>query len=362
MTATTTTQPDTTTVDNREFAAKLALVSRITGQLRITTGPDMTIAATDGTITMTATVNSSHTGDPAVFAADKTLAKRLGLLNPGPAHITVEDDTITIDSAATKYTIPRVGAAAIPEPSTASTVPVDTAFFDAARFVLTAVGTDKARPVLTGIYVEPELAGIRLTATDSYRLATATHHISVSTAAAVIPARLFTEAAKLAKATPGAPARFGVGEHTATVTVGDVTIHAQLIPGLYPAYRQLFQSHAEHHLTVETKQLLDVTRRVTISGDDPIRIAIDNSGGIHLAMHATDGATADEQLSADSDGGPVTVGLNSKYLQEAVKAFDETISIDIDEPVRPVTIRDDTGLYSGMPTSGRAYLLMPVRI
>ena len=68
-------------------------------------------------------------------------------------------------------TIPAHEYPQLPEPAESSVSLDAVAFADALRQVVAAASNDESRPILTGVLLAAEDDGLRLVATDSYRLA-----------------------------------------------------------------------------------------------------------------------------------------------------------------------------------------------
>ena len=107
---------------------------------------------------------------PARLAAD--IVRSLGA---GKVEVAVDDDEVSITGGRSQFSVrplslddyPRLADAG---DRTAVTLPA-AAFGEALRQVVRAASTDEARPILTGVLLTAEDDGLRLVATDSYRLA-----------------------------------------------------------------------------------------------------------------------------------------------------------------------------------------------
>jgi DNA polymerase-3 subunit beta len=122
------------------------------------------------------------------------------------------------------------------------------AFGDALRQVVRAASTDEARPILTGVLLTAENDGLRLVATDSYRLAVR----DLPGVSVLAPTRRCWSLGEHSQELP-ASARFRRRSHVrsasgdATFEVGTTRLTTRLIEGEFPNYRQLIpQSHPEH--------------------------------------------------------------------------------------------------------------------
>jgi DNA polymerase-3 subunit beta len=232
---------------------------------------------------------------------------------------------------------------------------------------------------LTGVLIAAETGGVRLVATDSYRLALRDIEGSdafVDSSQILVPARALAELQRLSglgistkegasssgggEAGEEAAATIGlsIGDHDVTFTAGDVKVSTRLLDGTYPDYRQLIPAEYPNRLHVGKDSLLDALRRVRLLVRDnttPVRLSM-RAGGVDLTVVSQEVGDASETVDADFDGTELTVAFNPTYLIDGVEAVtgDEVILETLDA-TKPATVR------AAEETSFR-YLLMPVRV
>src|SRR5207244_7386815 len=106
---------------------------------------------------------------PARLATDIVRA-----LEPGAVRLEIDGDDATISAGRSQFTVRTLPAEEfprLPEPAAEAVTLSAAAFADALRQVVPAASRDDARPILTGVLMAAEEGGLRLVATDSYRLA-----------------------------------------------------------------------------------------------------------------------------------------------------------------------------------------------
>jgi DNA polymerase-3 subunit beta len=232
------------------------------------------------------------------------------------------------------------------------------AFADALRQVVPAAGREDTRPILTGVLMAAEGTGVRLVATDSYRLA-----VRDLTGATVlgegqkvlVPSRALGELARLLGG--ATDVTLYLGEFEATFSVGHTRLTTRLIEGEFPNYRQLIPSSYPNRLTVAKEQLLDAVRRVKLLAREsaPVRIEL-KPGGLELTAATQDVGQAREELDAKYEGAEMVVAFNPDYLIAGVEAAtgDEVVLETLDA-LKPAILRSTE-------TADFLYLLMPVRV
>jgi DNA polymerase-3 subunit beta len=167
--------------------------------------------------------------------------------------------------------------------------------------------------------------GLRLVATDSYRLAVRDLHgvgVLAEGQRVLVPSRALNELMRLLSGS-SAQVSLRLGPHDATFTVGPVILTTRLIEGEFPNYRQLIPSGYPNRLIVGRESLLDAVRRVKLLARDattPVRIAL-RPTGIELTVITTDWGTATEDVDAKYEGAEMTVAFNPNYLIEGVEAI-----------------------------------------
>jgi DNA polymerase-3 subunit beta len=348
-------------------------------------GNHLAVVGTDLDLTIHAATEAIGITDGVSVAPAKLLADIVRSLEPGAVTIEAQGDKVEIGAARSRFslrTFPVDDFPTLPEPPQPATFLPAGGLAGALRQVVRAASSDDARPLLTGVLIAPEGNGVRLVATDSYRLAMRDIDGSdafVDSSQILVPARALSELQKLsvlgmtakdgASAPPtgdGAGAGAGgsptiglsIGDHDVTFTAGQVKVSTRLLDGTYPDYRQLIPAEYPNRLHVGKDSLLDALRRVRLLVRDnttPVRLSM-RPGGVDLTVVSQEVGDASETVDADFDGAELTIAFNPTYLIDGVEAVtgDEVVLETVDA-TKPATVR------AAEETSFR-YLLMPVRV
>lgn len=319
------------------------------------TGSDL-----DLTITANIDVAGSQPGVavlPAKLAADIVKAMPAGAVE---FEVEGEQARITADRAQfTLNTIPPQEFPKLNELTSESFAISATTLADALRQVVPAASNEDSRPILTGVLIAAEKGGLRLVATDSYRLAVRDlPDTSVLTEgqSVLVPSNALRELTRLVGDVEQVVIRFG--EREASFEVGDTVVTTRLIEGEFPRYENLIPASQPNKLTVNREELLEAVRRVRLvatASSTPVRLEMHNDR-VDLLVNELDRGQAHEQIDVELEGQELTVAFNPDYLIAGAEAAGtDEITIGTSDPMKPALIRstDDPHFL---------YLLMPVRV
>ena len=347
----------------RAVASRGGALPVLSGVRLEVSGDTLHVAGSDLDLTIQVQVAVAGEADgvgvlPARLAADIVRA-----LEPGAVMLDAGDDEAKITSGRSNFAVRLLPAAdfpRLPAPGAEDAVTLSASeFAEALRQVVRAASGDDARPILTGVLMTAEEGGLRLVATDSYRLAVRDlpgTSVLREGQKVLVPSKALTELQRLLSGADQVTLR--LGEHDVTFEVGNVRLTSRLIEGEFPNYRQLIPSSYPNRLIVEKEPLLDAVRRVKLLVRDattPVRIAL-RADGIELNVITTEVGQAVEDVDAKFEGAEMTVAFNPQYLIEGAEAVaGDEILLETIDALRPAVIR---------PTEGTEYLylLMPVRV
>ena len=232
-------------------------------------------------------------------------------------------------------------------------------FAAALHQVVSAASADDARPILTGVLLAAEEGGLRLVATDSYRLAVRDlpgTSVLAEGQSVLVPSRALRELERLLGTAEEITLR--LGEREATFEVDKVRLTTRLIEGEFPNYRGLIPASHPNRLTVNREALVEAVRRVKLLAREPntpVRLAM-SAEGLELVAITQDVGQAHEQLDGAYDGEDLTVAFNPDYLLAGIDVTPgDEIHLDTVDAQRPAVIRA-SGAQEFL------YLLMPVRV
>lgn len=322
-------------------------------QLQVT-GSDL-----DLTISVDVTVAGANDGQAVVRA--KLAGDIVKALEPGAVEFEVDGEQARISCGRSQFSLLVNSAEEFPQlaRTVGETVKLDASeFAEGLRQVVPAASADDSRPILTGVLLAGEGTGLRMVATDSYRLAV--RDLPGTSAlgegqSVLVPSRALQEVGRLLGRAD--ELQLELGEREASFITGGVRLTTRLIDGDFPNYRGLIPQSQPNRLTVDRGALIDALRRVKLLAHEttPVRLTMQD-GGLQLMAISQDVGQATEELDASYQGEPLTVAFNANYLMAGLEvAPGDEISIDTLDPAKQAVLRS-------LEHPDFLYLLMPVRV
>jgi len=325
------------------------------------TGDRLVVTGTDLELTIRLEVEVGGERDGAVVVPGRLMGDIVKALPAGAVSVELDDEEVSISAGRSQFSVRPLALDDYPaqaEPGAEAVTLSADAVADALRQVVRAASTDDARAVLTGVLLAAEDDGLRMVATDSYRLAVRDLPDSDVLAAGqkvLIPGRALTELQRIMGDDDQLTVR--LGEREVTFEAGTTRLTTRLIEGEFPNYRNLLPSSYPNLLTVGKAAMIEAIRRVKILAQDstPVRLTL---GGdtVQLTAITQDVGNAAEEIDASYDGAEMTVAFNPDYLAAGMDAIDsDDVTLATMDPMKPAVLR-------GVGRDDYLYLLMPVRV
>ena len=348
----------------RAVASRTGAMPVLSG-LRVSVGSGvLELVGTDLELTIRVRVPAESESEGSAVVPARLFSEIVRQLEGGTVTVELSDDDAHIEAGRFATTLRTLSTAEFPRlPETTETgVRVDAgAFAEALRQVVSAASRDDARPILTGVLLTASAGGLRLVATDSYRLALRDlEGVSVLAEGqkVLVAAKGLVEVQRLLSSADG-EIEVVLGEREVVFRVGTTEVTTRLIEGEFPNYQQLIPAGYPNRLTVARDSLQAAVNRVRLVGQSrdtaPIRIGM-TSEGLELSAIAQDVGEAHESVEAKYEGSELTVAFNSQFLLDGLDAAasDEVVLESID-PLKPAVLK-------ATDSPDFLYLLMPVRI
>jgi DNA polymerase-3 subunit beta len=224
-----------------------------------------------------------------------------------------------------------------------------------------AVSDNESRPIHTGALFETGGGMLTIVAVDGYRLALRCEPMekeNVPSFNFVVPGTALSELEKIATD----------GEGTVTITlgpkyilfsIGDTMLISRRLEGEFLNYKNSIPQSSKFKFKVAKDDMISAVERVSLIISDkmksPVRCVF-GDGQIKLYSTSALGKASDE-CDMQGDGDELEIGLNDKYLLEALRAAPaEEVVLEISSGVTPCVISpaEDSGNF--------LYMILPVRL
>lgn len=283
----------------------------------------------------------------------------------GGAQVEIESDEklmCHIKSDDTFFDIMGMAAGDFPEmPSVAEgdriSIPGQT-LCDMVKGTIFAVSQiEGSRPIYTGLNISVENGIIRFVAIDGYRLAIRKEETDIDkNVNFVVSGRAIGEVVKLAEEIEE-DVKIIIGGRLISFFIDGYIFTARLFDGEYVDYKKVLPEEFKQSILINKGEFINSVERVSLLISDafstPLRFLLDENEA--TLSCATSIGRAKENIRIELSGSPFEIGLNSRYLLDALRACDDgNIRIKFNGPNAAVTIipedeNDDSFIYLIMP-------------
>ena len=344
---------------NRAVGVKTALPI-LRGVLCQASGSKLRVTGSDTEVTVRTSVEVEVVEDGSFVVPGRLMTDAIRRMPEGAITIRSDDGEVELSGNGPRFTIRQLALEDYPdlaEPDVAGAVEVDgKSLVAAVAQVTVAASNDSARPILTGVLIEDGDRGLRMVATDSYRLAVRDLADTEVGGSGLVPARGLRE---LGRTVAADVIRVAVHDREVVFVSERGSLSIRLIDGNFPNYRQLLPQKYPNEVVLRKDQLLDAVGRASLVAEDhiPIRLKL-TEGGVHIAVSRRDVGGESELIAGDYRGeaAEVDIAFNSRYLSDGVSALEgDEVRVEVVDSFKPSVIRAEGH-------EDFLYLLMPVRV
>ncbi|MEO6534103.1 MAG: DNA polymerase III subunit beta [Pseudolysinimonas sp.] len=265
------------------------------------------------------------------LVSGRLLADIASRLPAAPVQFSTEDGKIAVSCGSARFTLlsmPVEEYPTLPEVAERTGVLPADDFAEAVSQVAVAASRDDVTPVITGVQLEVGDNSLSLVATDRYRVAVReidwdSGASSADGTTALIPAKTLSEIGK-------------TFAHSGTVAVSIVrsddreliafsadkkTVTSLLIKGNFPPVKRLFPEVVDNYAVVNTADLVEATRRVSLVLEREAALRFSFSiDGLTLEAAGSEQAQASETIEAHLHGDDTVVSLKPAFLLDGLGA------------------------------------------
>jgi DNA polymerase-3 subunit beta len=235
---------------------------------------------------------------------------------------------------------------------------------DMVKKTIFAASSDETRHVLNGVFWSAKKGALEMVATDGRRLSLVANKSAAKDKdfQVIVPTKILGELLRLlshyeVKAGSDEKMLVGVTENQIAFQYKDTTLLSRLVGGTFPHYEQVIPTKKDIIVTMDTKELLAVTRRASLC-------AVDRGGSVKFVLRkgelqvsaASQNQEFTEELPIDYSGDEFQVAFNPQFVMEALKHVDSAkVSLGLTTPTNPCLLEPvGEGEYR--------FVVMPMRI
>ena len=217
-----------------------------------------------------------------------------------------------------------------------------------------------SRPIYTGLNISVENGIIQFVAIDGYRLAIRKEKTSIEkNVNFVVSGKAISEVVKLAEERED-EIKIVIGKRLISFLIGEYVFIARLFDGEYVDYKKVLPENFKQSVKLNKSELVNSVERVSLLINDafstPLRFLLDEEEA--TLSCATSIGRAKETFKINLNGTPFEIGLNSRYLLDALKACDDgNITFKFNGSSAAVTIMPEDESSEDF-----LYLIMPLRL
>jgi DNA polymerase-3 subunit beta len=224
---------------------------------------------------------------------------------------------------------------------------------------LFSVCSDETRFHLNGVFFECDGKTARMVSTDGHRLSKVERAMPggpVLTAGVILPKKGVVEIKRALDAAAGT-CDLAIKTPYCFLRVGEVTLAVKLIESQFPPYEAVIPKGNDKVLEVSRPLLADALKRAQLMSSETrgVRLTV-GPNSLRVASDNPDLGEVKEEIEAQYDGTPLTVGVNPKYVLELLGQVDsDRVHVELCGELDPLLLRP-------VGDDGHLGVVMPMRI
>lgn len=356
---------------SRATASRATLAGGVPGLQLSLRGKQLEVTGSDPDLVIEARCEVAGESDGTVLVPTRLVTDIVRSFDSGAVSIVGGEDEVRFSAGRAEFVV-RVAAGAeitrLGAPEAGGIDLPSEVFAKGLRQVVRAALADDSRaPQLTAVQMKATEKGLRLVATDSYRLAFREFEgLSAleEDSQVLVPAKALAEVQRLAAAgreDGGDKIAFRHSDLDAVFELGEVRITTRLVRGQFPDVDRLVPPSYSYQLKVKREDFAAALRRVRLLVRDskdittPVRLSF-KEGGVELQVLTPESGRAVEAIEGDFSGEELMIAFNPTYLLDGVEALkSDVLVIEVNDPGKPALVR-------GEEEDEYRYLLMPVKV
>ncbi len=222
-----------------------------------------------------------------------------------------------------------------------------------------AVAVTDSKPALMGCKFEIENNVLNIVASDGVRLALREENIEQNDDISfIIPLKTVEELIHILADSDDKRVEMCIDKNQISFSVDDYVMISRLIDGEFVKHKNHINVAYTNYAEINVRDILEMLDRTMLILNDknktPIRCTLEE--GVLYMSCSTSLGTIDDRMPVKYDGESITVGINAKYMMDAIKACDT-------DCVKLVIMKANTPIFV-KPMDGNSFthLVMPMHL
>jgi len=222
-----------------------------------------------------------------------------------------------------------------------------------------SASTDEFNRIITGVLLEIKEGSMKMVGVDPYRIATYKIDVeNTDNVRVIIPAKLIMEVAKFIDDDGDSKMSFEIVDNKVIMKFDNNKVIINTYSGKFIDYERILNKEGNINIRVKRNDLLRSTERASllasVQNNNLIRFSI-GKDMIYITSLNEEG-NIEEKVEIINDGEELNIGINSRYLKDALSVIDdEEISINFKDSISPAIIKPLKG-------DKYTYLILPIRM
>ncbi|MFA6528903.1 MAG: DNA polymerase III subunit beta [Candidatus Gracilibacteria bacterium] len=313
-------------------------------------GKKLSLSATNLEIAIKTTMDAEVFNEGSITIPAKILIGYIGLLKDGDVELKIEDGmSLSIKASHSETKIKGITPEEfplLPKIEASSTFEISSEDLkDAISQVAFAASFNMVRPVLTGVLFRFVKDGLKMVATDSYRLSerflkfpsTIKEDIDC-----IVPAKTVIELGKIISSLKGS-IEINISSNQVLFKAGDTILISRLIEGRFPDYEKHMPKEAKTKCEVNSQDLIVAVKKVSlfvVETNNNIKLSITNDGKLILNTEETQVGEGRADVDVKVSGENNKIALNAQYILDALLNIqDDNVLLEVVDKTNPVSIK-----------------------
>ena len=321
-------------------------------------GDSLTIACTDTDQIITCEIPAQGITNGVSVPRARLFSEIVRSMSDGAIEVEVSGEDVVVRGGRSNFNVPTYNAGdftVLPAAGAADASTNAEEFATALNQVVrAAINPDSPRnrvvgnPVYQGVEIRHDQDGIRMFATDGYRLATKLlPHSSILGVGehVIVPGRALNELSRILAFTKEKELKVRWAEPIITFKSGNVTLTTRTITGEFQNFHRFFSTDYANELMISREVILEALRRakVLLPGQTGLRVHF-SATGVRIQASDRELGHSEEDLDADYNGREMSVGFDKDLLIDAIESVDtETVRICMKDEGTQAAVRPSEG-------------------